>query len=392
MINKYKNIAYIFIIMDNLIEELLKYNCIKVGNFLLKSGSSSKYYFDMKNLISYPKLLSRIGDLIYNMLNDFDVITGIPYGGLPIATYISTKYNKPMIILRNETKNYGTEKLIEGEYSKTDRCVIIDDVITSGGSLIKAYNSLVNHINVVDIVTIFDRQQHNNPISFRSLLSKTDVIQYRLKQITKEKNSRLCFSADIENVTELTTTLDKIGEYIVICKIHTDIYSDKTLFKKIIIDASIKHNFLIMEDRKFNDISHIVSKQYAYYNNWVDIVTVHALVSEETLRLLSSAMIVANMSNNDYDFSDKALELANRNPRNVLGFITQHRIDKYFVHMTPGIGFTNTTEKDQKYKTVDEVDTDYFIMGRSIIKNIDNNIYDFLVNNKIISKCNNNVD
>lgn len=376
----------------DLIKKLVNTNCIKIGNFTLKNGSVSKYYFDMKNLISNPILLSQIGNLIYEMLGDFDIITGIPYGGLPIATYISTQYNKPMIILRDNVKTYGTEKLIEGEYKKTDKCVIIDDVITTGGSIVKAYEILSEYVDVVDVVTIFDRQQHTNPLKFRSLLSKTDVIRYKLKEISEKKRSKLCFSADITDISELSNVLNKIGEYIVVCKIHIDIHSDITLLRKIVLDASIKHDFLIMEDRKFNDISYIVNKQYSLFNNWIDIVTVHALVSNETIKLLSASMIVANMSNNDYDFSEKAIEIAKNNKKNVLGYITQKRIDNEFVHMTPGVGLTNTNDNDQKYKKIDEIDTDYVIMGRSIYNNISNNtdIYKFLVNNKIICKFINN--
>ena len=63
--------------------------------------------------------MSDIGDYIYsNISEDFDIICGIPYGGLPLATYISTKYNKPMIMLRSSKKEYGMQKLIEGKYNK----------------------------------------------------------------------------------------------------------------------------------------------------------------------------------------------------------------------------------------------------------------------------------
>ena len=95
-----------------MIKELIESNCIKIGTFNLKNGDISKYYFDMKNIISYPKLLSAIGDKIYEKSNDFDIICGIPYGGLPIATYISTKYNKPLIFVRDKVKEYGTQKMI----------------------------------------------------------------------------------------------------------------------------------------------------------------------------------------------------------------------------------------------------------------------------------------
>ena len=49
-------------------EELINSNCIKIGNFQLKNGDTSKYYFDMKNIISHPELLTQIGDLIYGKL------------------------------------------------------------------------------------------------------------------------------------------------------------------------------------------------------------------------------------------------------------------------------------------------------------------------------------
>ena len=94
---------------NKIIEELFTANCIKIGNWTLKSGEISKYYFDIKNIISYPSLLKKIGDYIYSMLGDFDIICGIPYGGLPIATYISTQYNKPLIYLRDKPKEYGTQ-------------------------------------------------------------------------------------------------------------------------------------------------------------------------------------------------------------------------------------------------------------------------------------------
>ena len=80
-----------------MIKELINTNCIKIGKWTLKNGETSKYYYDIKNIISNPNLLKKIGDKIYSMLNDFDIICGIPYGGLPIAVYISTTYNKPMI-------------------------------------------------------------------------------------------------------------------------------------------------------------------------------------------------------------------------------------------------------------------------------------------------------
>ena len=353
---------------NEIIKELIDSNCIKFGNFILKSGEISKYYYDMKNLISNPSLLKKIGDEIYNLLDEFDIICGIPYGALPIATYISTQYNKPLIYIRDKQKEYGTQKMIEGEYKKEDRCVIIDDVITSGMSLQEEIEKLRDHVTIVDIAVIINRQQ--NPqcsLNFKSLLCKNDITRYKLRSISESKSSKLIFSADIQDYEKIIQILEVIGKYIVVCKIHLDIIDDIDEFIPKLIDLSIKHNFLIMEDRKFNDISYIVNMQYKYFRNWVDLVTVHSLVSNDVLSVLSGALLVANMSNNTYNFTEKAIELAEQQKDNVIGFITQHRINcNDMVCMTPGISNNNSKIDDQKYRNTKEVDTDYIIVGRAI--------------------------
>ena len=179
---------------NEIIKELFKTNCIKLGHFTLKSGEVSKYYYDMKNIISNPSLLKQIGDELYNLLDDFDIICGIPYGALPIATYISTQYNKPLIYIRDKQKEYGTQKMIEGEYKKQDRCVIIDDVITSGRSLEEEIEKLKDKVTIVDVAVIMNRQQ--NPqcsMKFKSLLYKNDITKYLLQSISESKKSKLIF-------------------------------------------------------------------------------------------------------------------------------------------------------------------------------------------------------
>ena len=361
-----------------MIEELLATNCIKVGNWKLKNGDISKYYFDIKNIISTPELLIKIGDELYKKLGAFDIICGVPYGGLPIATYISTKYNKPLIYVRDKVKEYGTGKLIEGEYKKTDRCVILDDVVTSGGSIENIIKILQDKVTIVQAAVVLDRQQEcccSMPIT--ALLYKNDIIKYRLKKISEIKKSNLCFSADIEDPHILIKMLDLIGKYIVVCKIHYDIINSNIFgeigdFKKELINLSIKHDFLIMEDRKFIDISYIVQKQYAKFNNWVDLVTVHSSVTDETVSKLSGVLLVANMSNNNYDLTSNALNLAKNNPNNVVGFITQKRINcNDLICMTPGISYNTSHIEDQKYRQISEVDTDFIIVGRALYQSED---------------------
>lgn len=145
---------------DLFYKELVEKNCVKKGEFTLKNGEVSSYYVDIKNIISYPKLVKKIGDKIFEMLEDFDVICGIPYGGLPIAVYISTTYNKPLIYIRDKVKSYGTKKLIEGQFNSHDRCAVVDDVLTTGGSIEKDCEILRKNLNVVDKAVVVNRNKN----------------------------------------------------------------------------------------------------------------------------------------------------------------------------------------------------------------------------------------
>ena len=246
-------------------------------------------------------------------------------------------------------------------------------------------NFLQDKVNIVDTAVVFNRQQNAEcSVPIKSLLYRNDVVKYRLKVISDLKKSHLCFSADIEDPNKLLDLLRRIGKYIVICKIHFDIIKIQDYngnFQDDLIKSSMENNFLIMEDRKFVDISSIVAKQYSPFMNWVDMITVHSSVSSEVISKLSGVLLVANMSNNNYDLTDNAIQLAKQSPNNVIGFITQKRINcNDLVCMTPGISNKKSQIEDQKYRNIDEIDTDYIIVGRSLYNSpdIEKDIKDFV--------------
>jgi len=146
---------------QSLADELLSAGCIKFGDFTLKSGLQSPIYIDLRQIITYPKLLEQVGAAYLPLLKNlkFDRIAGLPYAAIPIATAISLAGNYPMIYPRKEVKTYGTKAEIEGEYHAGETVVVIDDLATTGGSKFEAIEKLTGAGLVVrDVVVLVDRQ------------------------------------------------------------------------------------------------------------------------------------------------------------------------------------------------------------------------------------------
>ena len=147
--------------LSNIADGLLSAGCIKFGSFTLKSGLQSPIYIDLRQIITYPKLLEQIGAAYLPLLQQltFDRIAGLPYAAIPIATAISLQGSYPMIYPRKEVKTYGTKAEIEGEYYAGETIVVIDDLATTGGSKFEAIEKLTGvGLVVKDVVVLVDRQ------------------------------------------------------------------------------------------------------------------------------------------------------------------------------------------------------------------------------------------
>lgn len=148
-------------LLSSLADGLLSAGCIKFGEFTLKSGLKSPVYIDLRQIISYPKLLEQVASAYLPLIRNlsFDRIAGLPYAAIPIATAISLAGNYPMIYPRKEAKAYGTKAEIEGEYHAGETVVVIDDLATTGGSKFEAIEKLTGAGLVVkDVVVLIDRQ------------------------------------------------------------------------------------------------------------------------------------------------------------------------------------------------------------------------------------------
>ena len=144
---------------NKIIDKLVKLECFKEGNFFLKSGKQSDYYIDLRILVSYPEILKSICRLLYYKIENLDgKLCGLPYAGIPYAQSISIMFNRPMILLRKEKKSHGTCKMVEGSINDDDDIIVIDDVLTSGTSLLESLKYL-NKYNIKKILVVVDRDE-----------------------------------------------------------------------------------------------------------------------------------------------------------------------------------------------------------------------------------------
>lgn len=215
---------------------------------------------------------------------------------------------------------------------------------------------------------------------FESIVSKNKIVN-ELKDIVLRKQSCLCVSADLTTCQEVLDLADEVGPYICILKLHCDCLSDFDFtFVEKLLSLKKKHSFLIFEDRKFADIGAIVKKQYENgiyrIHEWADIVDCHLLPGQTVLQGLEKAkaiLLIDSMSTSsliDKNYQERTLNLA-KQAKNVIGFITQRKIDNYLC-FTPGISLdVQGDDLGQLYKTPEQAlkdGADILIVGRGILK------------------------
>ena len=139
---------------------------IRFGDFTLASGKKSPYYVDLRLVPSYPhqfrKMVKYLQDKIIKDtgLNKFDSLVSVPTGGLVIASALAIEIVKPLIYVRSKPKDYGTSKSIEGKIWEGLKAVMIDDVATTGGSVVNGIKSLTEvKIIVEDAYVIVNRME-----------------------------------------------------------------------------------------------------------------------------------------------------------------------------------------------------------------------------------------
>jgi len=148
--------------LRRLAEALFEIGCVQFGDFVLHSGAHSPIYVDLRRLVAYPRVMEQTALEYQRLLQPlaYKRIAAIPYAGLPIGTAVALLTGDPLIYPRREAKAYGTGRSIEGEYAPGERAVLLDDLITTGGSKLEAAEPLLAAgLIVEDVVVLIDREQ-----------------------------------------------------------------------------------------------------------------------------------------------------------------------------------------------------------------------------------------
>lgn len=153
-----------------LVEALNYCNSFKFGQHVLSGGKTSPYYIDLRLVQSEPKYFKLIIDsyikIINNIgINTFDYICGIATSGLIFSVPISLMLNKPHIYIRKLKKNYGRQQNLEGNIKLDSKVLLIDDIFTSGSSLLDGLNIIHDSgSKVSSALVLVDRQETSHSI------------------------------------------------------------------------------------------------------------------------------------------------------------------------------------------------------------------------------------
>ncbi len=153
------------------------------GDFVLRSGKRSKYYFDKYLFETRPEVLGPVAEELAKRLpQGTRKLAGPELGAVPLAAAIALKTGLPYVIVRKGAKGYGTSKAVEGQLAAGESVVMIEDVLTTGGAALEAAEALkAMGVKVEKILAVLDREEGAADnfakvgIPYEALFSKTSL-------------------------------------------------------------------------------------------------------------------------------------------------------------------------------------------------------------------------
>lgn len=148
--------------MRSQLVRMLRKHAVMHGSFTLSSGKKSNYYIDIKKAYTKPEILREIAREMARLIKDekVDKIAGVAVGAVPLAAALSLEAGIPFLIVRKEQKDYGTGKRIEGELRAGERVIVVEDVTTSGASVLRAVEAIREAGGVCEaVLVVVDRRE-----------------------------------------------------------------------------------------------------------------------------------------------------------------------------------------------------------------------------------------
>jgi orotate phosphoribosyltransferase len=185
---------------------LNKIGALKFGTFKLTSGDVSPYYIDLRIVPSFPDAFKRICNLYITLIigvvgaDGFDRIAGIPTAGISFASIAAYQLKKPFLYIRSTERQHGRGRWVEGILLPGDRVLLMDDLITKGGSILKSAEAVRAEGGIVtDAVVLLDREENGaanlaeKGIKLHCLLSISELATklYDMDAITKVQLSTI---------------------------------------------------------------------------------------------------------------------------------------------------------------------------------------------------------
>ena len=169
--------------MRLLIDQLVECGAVKFGDFTLTSGRKSKYYVDIKKASSRPEILREITREFIDMDIECDKVAGVELGAVALIVSYALETGKPFLIIRKGGREHGTKKRIEGEILPGERILLLEDVVTSGGSVVDAIDNIKKDGGkIAAVLSVVDREEGgtekvSQQAPFFSLVRARDLLE-----------------------------------------------------------------------------------------------------------------------------------------------------------------------------------------------------------------------
>ena len=167
-----------------LLNDLIKINSIKINlknSFSWSSGWKSPFYFDNRISLSYPnirkEITKRLVSIIKEKYDDVGIIAGVATAGIPQGALVAENLNLPFAYVRSKPKSHGMKNMIEGRIEKGKRVLLIEDLISTGGSSIKSVEAVRETGSIViGVISIFNYGFKVSEENFKNINCDTSSI------------------------------------------------------------------------------------------------------------------------------------------------------------------------------------------------------------------------